>query len=79
MNKEEIFKLITRHTVEIIPELAAHPFSGSDSLHELGANSIDRAEIWMLTLESLSLNVPLIEMARAKNIQELVDILHTKL
>jgi polyketide biosynthesis acyl carrier protein len=79
MNKEEIFKIITRHTVEVLPGLEAHQFSGVDSFLELGANSIDRAEIWMLTLESLNLDIPLIETARTKTIRELVDFLHSKL
>ncbi len=79
MDKEEIFELVTRHSCEVIPELADHDFKPGDRLTDLGANSVDRAEIVMMTLEALSLQIPRIELAGAKNIGELVDILHEKL
>lgn len=79
MNKEQIFEIITLHTRAVIPALKEHGFQWSDALKSLGANSIDRSEIIMMTLESLSLNIPLIEIARAENIGELAGILHGKL
>ena len=79
MNKEQIFEVITRHTREVIPKLKDHSFQLTDALKDLGANSIDRSEIVMMTLESLSLNIPLIEIAKAENIGELASILHDKL
>lgn len=78
MNKEEIFKVITEHAREVLPSLEDHSFQQDDSLKDLGANSIDRSEIVMMTLESLSLNVPLVELARVSNIGELASILHEK-
>ncbi|TQV85993.1 acyl carrier protein [Aliikangiella coralliicola] len=79
MNKEDIFEIITNHAKEVIPKLQDHPFKYDDALKDLGANSIDRSEIVMMTLESLSLNIPLIVIARAENIGELADIIHEKL
>jgi polyketide biosynthesis acyl carrier protein len=79
MNKEEIVAIIARHAREVIPGLQGHSFQATDALKDLGANSIDRSEIVMMTLESLSLNIPLIEIARAGNIGELASILHAKL
>lgn len=78
MNKESIIEVIARHTREVIPRLEGHQFQPSDSLKALGANSVDRADIIMMTLESLSLNVPLIAMAKAENIGELASIIHEK-
>ncbi|MFD0021717.1 acyl carrier protein [Streptomyces sp. NPDC058382] len=78
MPDTKVFDLIVEHTREVLPELEGHRFTPSDSLRDLGANSIDRAEIIMMTLESLSLNVPLVELADAKNISELADLLHAK-
>ncbi len=78
MNKEEIFEIITRHTREVIPELETHCFQSHDALKDLGANSIDRSEIVIMTLESLSLEIPLIEVAGAGNIGELAGILYEK-
>ncbi len=78
MNKEEIFETITRHAREVLPKLQDHQFRWDDALKDLGANSIDRSEIVIMTLESLSLNVPLIEIAGASDIGELADILYEK-
>jgi polyketide biosynthesis acyl carrier protein len=78
MNREEIFKLIIHHVHEVIPGLADHTFRPQDRLQDLGANSVDRAEIVMLVLESLSLNIPLVELFGPNNIGELADLLHEK-
>ncbi|MBW8688277.1 acyl carrier protein [Chitinophaga rhizophila] len=79
MNKDTIFELIVKHTREVIPELEGHAFSRTDALKELGANSVDRAEIVQLTLEALSLDVPKIELFGAQNIDQLVDLFYEKL
>jgi polyketide biosynthesis acyl carrier protein len=78
MSKEAIFDIIVNHTREVLPALQEHRFQTNDSLRELGANSVDRADIIMMTLESLSLNIPLIDMARAQNIGELARIIYER-
>ena len=78
MSKESIVEVIIRHTREVIPSLEGHQVRPSDSLRALGANSIDRADIIMMTLETLSLNIPLVAMAKAENIGELAGIIHEK-
>lgn len=76
MSSDAIFELITQHTLEIIPELEGHPFQRSDSLGDLGANSLDRSEILMMTLEALDLKVPAVKFHGPKNIGELADAIH---
>ncbi|MFC3195087.1 acyl carrier protein [Marinicella sediminis] len=78
MEKKEIFDAVVQNTTEVLPSLTAHEINSSDALKDLGANSMDRSEIVMMTLESLSLNVPLVELAGATNIGELVDLLYEK-
>lgn len=78
MSKEKIIEVIVRHAREVIPRLESHQFQPSDSLRALGANSVDRADIIMMTLESLAVNVPLVAMAKAENIGELAGIIHEK-
>lgn len=78
MTTQDIFEIIVGHTKEIIPDLESHAFLPSDSLRALGANSVDRADILMMTLETLELNIPLIELAKAENIGELAGIIHAK-
>lgn len=78
MPMQEVFDLIVKHTCEVVPELDGHTFVATDSLRELGANSMDRAEIIMMTLEALSVTIPLVELAGANNIGELAKLIHDK-
>ncbi len=76
--EDQVFDTLVANAREVIPALALHDFKRTDSLRALGANSIDRADILMMTLERLSLHIPLIEMARAENIGELARIIHAR-
>jgi polyketide biosynthesis acyl carrier protein len=79
MTKIEVLDLIARHTREIVPGLEGHQFVASDRLVDLGANSVDRAEITILVQESLGLSVPRVELFGPKNIGELADLFLQKL
>ena len=79
MTQSDILTLIARHTRDVVPGLDAHQFVASDRLTDLGANSMDRAEIAMLVQESLGLSVPRIEMFGPKNIGELADLFLSKI
>lgn len=76
--KNEIVQLIKANLVEIIPELEGENISLDDTLVDLGANSIDRGELIMLTLERLELDVPRIEFVNARTINELADLIMEK-
>ena len=79
MNVQDVFDTIVGHTREVVPGLDDHAFQFSDSLRALGANSIDRSEILMMTLESLSLKMPMIDLAKAENMGELAELMHARL
>jgi polyketide biosynthesis acyl carrier protein len=74
MTKAEILDLIATHTREVLPGLEDHQFVAADRLVELGANSVDRAEIAMLVQESLRLSIPRVELFGPKNIGELAEL-----
>ena len=78
MELNEIFKVIVSSVCEVIPELEDHDFKHSDSLKDLGADSVDRSEILMLTLESLSINAPVVAFHGPKNLGELARVIHEK-
>lgn len=78
MDKEYIMKLIIRHCCELIPELKGREIKLSDTLEDLGANSMDRADIIMMSMEALALKIPRVELFRTKNIGGLVDVLYEK-
>jgi polyketide biosynthesis acyl carrier protein len=79
MNRTKVLDLIAQHTREILPGLDSHQFAASDRLTDLGANSIDRAEIAMLVQDSLSISIPRVELFGPKNIGELADLFLQKL
>lgn len=70
--------MVVRHSCEVIPELEGHEFQLDESLLDLGANSLDRAEILMMSMESLALRIPRVELFGPKTIGGLVDLLYEK-
>jgi polyketide biosynthesis acyl carrier protein len=79
VNPDQIFQLIVRNVVEVMPDLEDHEFSGTDQLKELGLNSLDRTDVIAMSLEALNLQIPLVEIRGANNIGELAQLLHAKL
>ena len=79
MNKAKLLELIAQYTREILPGLEAHQFVASDRLADLGANSVDRAEIAMQVQESLNISIPRVDLFGPKNIGELADLFLQKL
>jgi len=74
MTKADLLDLIARHAREVVPGLDGHAFVASDRLVDLGANSVDRAEIAMLVQESIGLSVPRVALFGPTNIGELADL-----
>lgn len=79
MKRARVLDLIAQHAREVVPGLDDHVFAPSDRLVQLGANSLDRAEIAMLVQESLGLTVPRVELFGPTNIGELADLFVSKL
>ncbi len=79
MTKEEIFDIYVESIKEVLPELEDHEFKRTDILKNLGANSIDRVEILMMTMDSLdNFRAPMVDFVGAQNIGDIVDKLHAK-
>jgi polyketide biosynthesis acyl carrier protein len=73
MNKEEIFAVIKQQIRIVLPSLPLEQVAIEQSLRELGANSIDRMEIVVLSMEKLGIVASPVEMGNIKNLQGLVD------
>lgn len=78
MDKQRIFEVLITNICEVLTELDGHRFEPEDQLVELGADSVDRAEIITMVLEDLSLKIPRIELSGVKNIGELAEVLYDK-
>jgi polyketide biosynthesis acyl carrier protein len=79
MGPDAVFAALLAQIRDVVPELAGHSFARTESMADLGVNSIERSEVLMLTLETLGLKVPPREFHGARNIGELSDLLHAKL
>lgn len=79
MDNNEIFMVIKQNIIDVVPELASRNITVNDTLRELGANSVDRAEILVKSLSAFKLKASLVDFAQAKNIDELVAIFSKKL
>jgi polyketide biosynthesis acyl carrier protein len=79
MDRTNIFNVIKTKIVEVLPELENQEIQISQSLKDLGANSVDRVEISQNSMEALGLKIPRTEMGGIENIQSLVDLFHKHL
>ncbi|MEW9701797.1 acyl carrier protein [Paenibacillus sp. SI8] len=78
MTKDEVFQKVKGCILEILPDLSEDEIKIELSLKDLGANSIDRADIAVNSMEALGLKMSMVEFGQVKNIQELVNLLYGK-
>ncbi|MFQ3244030.1 MAG: polyketide biosynthesis acyl carrier protein [Arenicella sp.] len=79
MKDEKLFELIQSTIVSVAPAFSDIKIQQSDSLKQLGLNSIERMEVTMIIMEELEVDVPRIELLGPKNISELITLLSTKI
>lgn len=77
-SEESIFAVVKENVLEILDELDEAAVIMDISLKDLGANSLDRAEIVTGSMEDLGLSFPMRELAKISNVRELVTFLHSK-
>jgi polyketide biosynthesis acyl carrier protein len=78
MTHDQIFEVVKESIGEILFDLDLSTVTLAHSLKELGANSIDRMEITVQSMEALGLKIPLVEFGKVGNLQGLVDVLFEK-
>lgn len=78
MTKNDVLNVIVGHIKEVVPELQDREIHPEDSLVDLGSNSMERAEIVMLAMESLSVRMPISKTLGPKNIGELAELFHAQ-
>ena len=79
MEQTAIMQELKTNLAEIIPELDSNNIDVNESLLNLGANSIDRADLVIMTLETLKLHIPMSEFAGAMTIRQLAEKIYNKL
>lgn len=75
MSKEHVFEVVKNVIVDVLPDVEKEQISIENELKQLGANSIDRMEIVMMSMKALELKIPLLSFAKVSNIEGLVEVL----
>lgn len=75
MTRDELFDTVKRNILEVLPDLDACAVTGDKSMKDLGANSIDRADVIIQTMEQLGVTFKISELAEIRSIGGLVDFL----
>ena len=75
MEKRNVFQVVKDVISEVLPDVDSEDIKIEQNLKSLGANSIDRTEIVMLSMEKLGIKVPLVSFGGVENIEEMVDVL----
>ncbi len=74
ISEDVIFEAIKKNIILILPELDSREIKKDDNLTELGANSLDRSEIVIKSMEDLQLQVPLVELGQVHNLRDLINV-----
>ena len=70
-----VFAVVRENIVRVMPDLDLAQISLDVTLAELGCNSIDRANVVVVTMECLRIKVPVSEFRDVENIRSLVRLL----
>ncbi|HEY1108141.1 MAG TPA: phosphopantetheine-binding protein [Opitutaceae bacterium] len=73
--KQRIFEVVKANLLKVMIDLKPEQVTIDQSMTDLGANSVDRVEVVMYSMEELGLDIPRAELHGAKNIAGLVEIL----
>lgn len=78
MDSNSILAIITEQIRAVVPDLNDTSIAASDTMTQLGLDSVERQEVVMLTLEAIGLEIPLVQLRGPRTIGELAVLLHAK-
>jgi polyketide biosynthesis acyl carrier protein len=74
--KQTIFEIVRANTLKVLPDLSVTDITIDKNLTDLGANSVDRVEIVLYSLDDLNLKIPISELHGIRDLTTLVDLLY---
>ena len=77
MTREEVARVVLKHLAESIPDIDPSTVDASQSMKEMGANSLDIVEIVSCSMRELRVKVPRAELNKLTNLDGLIDLLHS--
>jgi polyketide biosynthesis acyl carrier protein len=76
IDEDRIFAVLKANTLRVLPDIGPNDVSIDGNLTDLGANSIDRVEIVMNSLQELQLKIPVPELHGLKSLRAVVDLFY---
>lgn len=76
--RNEVVETVKTALSEVLPELQQNAIDEDIQLKDFGANSIDRMDVIVSSMESLGLKLPMMEFQGKKTIAEIADVLYVK-
>ena len=74
-NEQKIFEIVKANTLKVLVDVAPDDITIDTALLDLGANSVDRVEVVMYSMEDLNLKVPVSQFKGVANLRGLVELL----
>jgi polyketide biosynthesis acyl carrier protein len=79
LTTDDVFAVVRATVLEVLPDLDAAQIRIDGTLSDLGANSIDRADIVTMAQERLGIVVPVTQFRAVADIWSLVEVLRRNL
>jgi polyketide biosynthesis acyl carrier protein len=70
-----VFELVKNQIACVLPAVAGATVLPENRLEDLGADSVDRADIATGSMDAMGLSLPLVQLGEPRTIGELVDLL----
>jgi polyketide biosynthesis acyl carrier protein len=74
MTKEQIFEVVRENVLRVLLDVKPEQVRLETALSDLGANSVDRVEVVMYSMEELKIKVPSNDLQGIANLGGLVDV-----
>lgn len=75
MTYDEVYEVVKQQITKVLPSVSPDMIHADASLKDLGADSVDRADISTMSMEQLGLRLPLVELGKVANIRGLIELL----
>ena len=74
MTREEMFAVVKANMEEIIESAKGLDIKETDSMRDIGADSLEIVEVVSRSMKQLKIKVPRTELTKATNLKDLLDL-----
>jgi len=74
MTREEMFAVVKANMQEIVEAAKGRDILETDSMRDIGADSLEIVEVVSRSMKQLRIKVPRTELTKAENLKDLLDL-----